>query len=452
MRHVLFALLALPLAACPGANLNQRAPGNRAGGTWLESGDIAVDPAGRHAFVRIGQDLFVGDLAGEHLTRIDGVAEPDLLAFWPAAAGDGFYALSRSWPRGSTLVSYDLAAGEARWSRDVEVTPDRLDVTPDGRRVILSDPDVALIDAATGADAGRYAAGAIVDLDVAPASDRVIVTERTAWTGDAGAPVTRIRILSGDDAALLCSAEVPNCADELAVHPDGERAYLAPTSCAQDPVSVIDVTADCRFEQNLPGFGPVALTRDGATGVAFLHDDAGYSLMMFDTATLETWSIPAGRQPPRYALTPDDATLVLDGLDLRDGPHPEPPPLAPGEAKQTLRIDAAPVRLVDLATRQVREASGPEVLLQWFVLDDDSRHAWIVHADRWKADGDRIDLEGAGLYQLDVAAAQVAAVPLPFEPDAINAIGGGAVLILRDGDRLQLYDVAAGAVTATLSP
>ena len=94
----------------------------------------------------------------------------------------------------------------------------------------------------------------------------------------------------------------PNCADEVAVQPEGTVALLAPKQCFvhplvlgppepeeewsdpeddwdewdewedADPTSVIDLTTR-EFVGNLPGFGPIVFSGDGRTAVAFSRQE-----------------------------------------------------------------------------------------------------------------------------------------------------------------------------------
>lgn len=443
--------VATSLGACAGANLNQRHAGNREGGVRVEGDEIAIDARGEFLIVRRGDRLLVGETATRTLRAIAGVVRPLRVAFWEGPRHAGFFALTPD----HHLVSYDLEARAVLWRvRAGDVTrATRLDVTPDGRRVILSGADVRLFDAASGAAAGRFEpARPIEDFDATPDSRRLIVTEREVWNH--GRPTTAIHVLSATTGEKLCTAEVPNCADELIVGPEGQRAYLSPTSCRRDPVSIVDVTADCGFETNLPGFGPVALTPDGRIGVAFLDRDADdpgapprpaevdrsdsrFHLMLFDTRTHELKTVPVGDHQPRYALTPDGKTLVVDGLVAFKGEDDK------------LVLDAQPVRLVDVASRELRVAGGPKVMLNAYVLGRDSRDVWLVHAPAFEIDKAEARPVGGQLFHLDVVAARIEPVRLPFAPSMLSALPGAGTLVLRDRRGIHLFDVAERRVTAT---
>ena len=468
MRYLSWGLIvAAVVGGCGGANLNRRAAGNRDGGIELERSEIAVDPRGQLLLVREGRQMLVGELATRRLEPITGVEAPRLLAFRAGGEPSGFYAVTAA----STLISYDLEARRVLWRRALPGASSlamrdgtrptawqRLDVTADGRRVLVAaGQNVLLFDAGSGAEVGRFAArGPVEDLDVSPDGGRVIVTEKEVWRGDL--PETAVHVVSSADGALLCTAVVPNCADELVVEPQGERAFLAPTRCRKDPVSIVDITASCRFETNLPGFGPIALSPDGGTGVAFLdrdvadpgapalpagvkNSDSRYHLMFFDTRTLALRTVAVGADMPRYAVTPDGKRLLIDGAHLvfreRSGKPGRPP-------ERTLEdVELLPVRILEVDSGALTTTEGPEVLLDAFVLGPDSQHAWLLH--HGKDDRRR-------LYEVDIAAARVSPVELPFRPLTLNTTPGGEVLILRGDDGIHLFDVARRQVTATFQP
>jgi hypothetical protein len=430
MSSVRVSLALCALAACGGANLNQRAAGNHDGGIAISHDEIAIDPRGEHIVVRAGTDLYAGDLATRTLARIANIDGAKLLAFHDA----GFFAYTAA----GELVSYDLGRGKQLWRRAPGGRWDRLDVTPDGAHVVLSGADVQIFDAVTGESAGGFTPErSIEDVDITPDSARIVVTEHEHWQDFQ--PWTDVHVVDAASGAKLCTATVPNCADELIIHPDGTHAYLAPTSCKRDPVSIVDITASCRFEKNLPGFGPVALTPDGATGVAFLErQDGGFDLMTFDTRSHELHTIPIGMHLPRYLLTPDGKTLVVDGVEE-----------VVGDGKQ-IALRSQRVRLVDLATRTVREAEGPRVMLNAFVVTPDSRQIWLIHSDDYLLDKREVRAVDIGLFAVDVPGARIERIPLAIAPEGINALPGVATLLLRDGSQIHLFDVASRRITGTV--
>jgi len=137
---------------------------------------------------------------------------------------------------------------------------------------------------------------------------------------------------------------IPNCEAPVSILPDESRALISPTFCEEgqssdpkdtwtnpDPVSIIDITAaGLSFLKNLPGFGPVALSQDGARAVAYLDvkridatmfDDKSqipganapqYHLLVIDPKTLQFSVDPIGNALPRFAMAEDGKGLLVD--------------------------------------------------------------------------------------------------------------------------------------------
>jgi hypothetical protein len=221
--------------------------------------------------------------------------------------------------------------------------------------------------------------------------------------------------------------DVPNCADDVAVTKSGARALLAPTRCSKDPVSLIELTPGSeRFARNLPGFGPVAIAPDGSTAVAFLDarnidptlfddpkkipasdfDQPRYHLMIIDVSTLGYEFVAVGDSLPRYAMTPSGEMLLVDSSYF-------------GES----------LRLFDTVTRGFRNVDGPSVRLQNFVISSDSQHAYLLYL---------------GLFDIDVPAAVVSKIDLPFLPQNINIAADDRSLYLRrDNNHVCVFDLEA---------
>jgi hypothetical protein len=160
--------------------------------------------------------------------------------------------------------------------------------------------------------------------------------------------------------------------------------------------------------------------------------------MTFDTRSHELHTIPIGMHLPRYLLTPDGKTLVVDGLED-----------ATGDGKQ-MSLRSQPIRLVDLSTRAVREAAGPRVMLNAFVVTPDSRQIWLIHSDAYVLDKREVRALDTGLYAVDVPGARIERIPVAVAPTGINALPGVATLLLRDGSQIHLFDVASRRITGTV--
>ena len=260
----------------------------------------------------------------------------------------------------------------------------------------------------------------IVDVDVLESGKRLLVTQEHAWDGDrVSTPISFIDLERDRQHTI----DVPNCADEVAVVPSERFAFLAPTTCLRDPVSVIDLETE-RWIRNLPGFGPVEVAPEGHLAIAFLDRDqidaelfddprqipskngVRYHVMFIDTTTLEFETLAIGDTLPRYALTPAGNLLLVDSSSW---------------------YDEGRLRLVTVESRRIVAVSGPDVRLEQFVVTSDSRRLFLLFD---------------GLYELALASALVRAVGLPFTPTNINITPDDRHLLLReDESTMWIYRV-----------
>ena len=470
---VVFAVSMAPLARCydddGGDNLNERTPGNGDDGVLLWNGEIAIDPTGHYLVATLDGRLIHGDLSNgttRALPRLDGttrlafdhagtsvfVSRVELEEEAEAVARRGGAIQIGARTNGSRLVRYDLSAGKELWSRPVEIArtldnryrPENypfLDVTDDDKRLVVSEAgQVSVLAADSGKQlltTGRLPRR-VVDVDLTRDQQHAVITLAHAWP-DAEHPETRVQIRDLKTFALH-EVVVPNCSSELAVMPDGKRAFLAPPTCEhtraddnfdepapptgkrRDPVSVIDLEQHA-FIRNLPGFGPVALVQGGDLAVAFMDretlDEAlfdhpeqipregpRYRLMLIDTETLEFETLELGDDVPRYALTPDGQLLLVD---------------AP-----SLWLDGR-IRILDTVTRELTQLSGPGLRLDNYVMTRDSSQAFLL--DR-------------GLFRISLAERRAVAEPIMFTPTRINITPDDRQLVLRESEEvLWLYDI-----------
>jgi DNA-binding beta-propeller fold protein YncE len=292
-------------------------------------------------------------------------------------------------------------------------------MTPDGKRIILtSDSSVALVDGANGSylsDVGATTFN-VRDVDITKDGRFVIVTR------DMGFSMTNVSMTRTENGEEVCDVEATNCADEVVLSQDETRAFLSPTLCNADPVTVIRLAEnDCAVEQQMPGFGPVALSPDGKTAVAFLDRDATdptgvivpadiqqsdtrYHLMFIDTTSLAFTTKPHGDNLPRYAFTPDGASLLVDvPMDL-----------------------LAKVEVLDAKSYTRRAVSGPPVKLHAFSFSPDSAKAFVIDS---------------GLFELDVDGAKLSPIPLAFPPSNLNITPDGMTLLVTNKVRSTVHFV-----------
>ncbi|MBI3183358.1 MAG: hypothetical protein HYZ28_14570 [Myxococcales bacterium] len=429
-----------------GANWNQKGPGSGASGVPLSLGEIAVSPDGAYVVSELDGQLVVGDpLTCE--TKALGIRSPGRLAF--AAAGERFFVTSTA---SEELFAVDRGTGIV-WRRPVQVdwqvdrggnkvpTP-RLLATPDGSALVLVHRRSVEVVSPSDGKTLQVHAGAreIHDADLLPHSGEIVLTYVHQWAGDA--PVTMIEVLpwQGGESRQF---EVPNCASDLVVMPHRPAArtrlaalwprevprtplasdqvapevpprlaFLAPSSCRKDPVSVIDLEHGT-FLRNLPGFGPVTVAQDGSTVIAFMDSSAleeglfregdarppegsgRYHLMFIHPATLRWQLVEVGAELPRYALTPDGTVLLVDSVNGH-------------------------TRVLDVEARAFRRLSGWIVQLGEYALSRDSKTAWVI--------------SDSSLYRIDIPKAQVELWPLPQAVTTLNILPDDRTLLLRGGE------------------
>lgn len=430
MRTALVCALPLfaALLACGegGNNANQRKVGDSPGGVTVGLGDIAVAPVGNYVVFRKNDALAMGS--------VETGAVRSLPVRWPSKL-----AFSKQRPvvyvgrdDVDELVAVDVTAQAVLWHQGISDSSSaalRLESSPDDRFVVAGDRhSVTVIDAASGRPLATHSfAQPLVDLEILPDSKRALIVEQHVWSG--ADPETHVTLIDLETSAKV-TLTIPNCADDIVVSADGSRAFLAPTTCQKDPVSVLDLRPGYeRFERNLPGFGPVARAPNGSTVVAFydrqkadaaLFDDsslmpgpgsARYHLMLIDSRTLGYEFAEVGESLPRYAVTPDGNVLLLDSDALL--------------TQQT-------ARLFDVPTRSFRSLSGPPLALDNFTLSSDSRHAYVLYE--------------TGLFDVNIPNANTSRLGLDFVATNLNISADDRYLFLRrSSSEVCIYDIAARA-------
>jgi hypothetical protein len=240
-----------------------------------------------------------------------------------------------------------------------------LDVTPDDRYLVLSnlplsdweeatydgDGDcwfgavnrckLAILDVDTGAVRTLSFDKRLRDIDYnRPSRDLLVTWGSYDW--DADINKTTVAFVDPESGDVEDQILFPNCADELTLVPNSGLALLSPTHClkksvqiSQDPISVIDLTAR-EFVQNLPGFGPVAVSPDGRRAVGFTRrevmedewdfhaQDEPVGLIVVETENLSWRVMDYGDHMPVFTISPGGDWLFVheegdgDGSDARD--------------------------------------------------------------------------------------------------------------------------------------
>lgn len=417
-----------------GANRGARSAGSGHGGVEVGQRELAVSPDGLRAVYSVEQRVRVLDLGAMTSTEVPAPGAA-LVAFRPKS--HGFFVQSRDRlvdPRADNptreheILAFDGERPAPLWRVSVPHVGGGITPLASGAVVLWGSEGIELLDSANGARSWSVdALGVPVDLDEVGGS--VLVTEAPREGDKVNPRRTVLRLLDVGSGRVKCQVAVENCTDEVVATADGRRAFLAPTFCGRDPVSVIDLEK-CAVERTLPGFGPVALAAGGRWAVAFADRDADdgrllplavknseerFHLLRIDPQTLAYEPIALGGWLPRYATTAR-ATLLVD----------------------TARKPAVQVRLVDLERGTVATTAGPAVPLEAYALAPDGQRAFVL---------------SSGLYVLRFDLPQLDSVPLKFLPVALNLTPDGRLLLLRDDeDRVHVLDAATLAERAVVAP
>jgi hypothetical protein len=357
---------------------------------------------------------------------------------------------------GRSLSRLDLDTLQVAPLADLGDAYTTLDVTPGGRWAIASNlPDsdmdeaffladrcigwqgedrctLAVVDAATGQAVTHSFASPLRDLDFSPVHRDLVLTTST-WDED-GQPVATLTFLSPESHQIVAAVDFPNCADELKLQPSGTLALLAPTRCqarqggSADPISVIDL-ASRTFVENLPGFGPVEISADGAQAVGFtrradMWTQWGYDqveevgLIVVDLPSLSWQVIEYGDREPGYYLAGSGRWLYAyestQDCRWRD------------RAAGYVCEDQRELARFDLHAGGQRVAlEGPVVALHRFALSHGGERLWA--------------LDDGKLVRIDVGSPSTHHVPLPVEPELINVRPQQDYLVLGEADAPRFY-------------
>jgi hypothetical protein len=445
---------ALPQPEEGGANANDRTGGGEEGEALL-TGMMIVSPDGSRALMQRNTTAVLADF--EQQLTLELPFQPQRFVFSKVRSVG--YALRDD----GTLVALDLATANELWSFALPSTQvSLLRVAENDSVVLIGEGATAhVVDAQTGIERGNVqVSGGVKNATFLPQHDAAVFVGYTAWVEHQ--PKTALTMVNLGTLESS-SIEIPNCDSKLVALPDESRALLSPTFCEEDkvsnpngvwtnpdPVSVIDIGAvGLSFVRNLPGFGPVALSKDGSRAVAYLDtermdssmfDDAAqvpkagadrYQLMVIDPKTQAFTLDPIGNALPRFAMTPDGKGMLVDSSVMYTRYS------AKANAQTDLKIDqnglqvsgsaelgvfseTAPFGYFDLDARQFTGFAGPAASLDRFVQTKDGR----VFTLRTRTDG-----MGGDLFQIDVQARTT--VDMGTLLRDIGILPDGLTLVLR---------------------
>jgi len=275
----------------------------------------------------------------------------------------------------------------------------------------------------TGKTAALTLGGAARDIDALSAGKRLAIT----WSvgGEQGARISLVKLADlfaspRRDKLAPVVIKVPNCADELVIVPGENKALLSPAWCGTDPISLIDLHK-AAFIKNLPGFGPIAVSEDGATAVGYTRKDAmadkwgteqptEIALIVISLAN-DSWKLhPWGAALPTFTIAPGGKHLYA--FDRIDG-HGDK---AAGKFVQ-----------LELATLKERPIIGGAVTMDRFAWSGDGKHLFL--------------LSNCALYQVANGLPVAHHVAVPGEPELLNLRPQQDKLILGEDDAPLFYIV-----------
>ena len=436
--------------------------------------DAAFSPDGRfvlrQALDADGQGcLSVADLEEWKVDHLEDVCNLRWIEFSPDGAVA--YLLEVSGNAVTALKLDDLSTEEVYETSDIYST---MDVSPDGESLVLTnkpttdwsesqyewntyDMDLrhlGIVRPSEGAVHEQTFPFAIRSVAFSPVDGAVLVA--MSWWKEDGLPEAQVHFMNPASGVVEDDITFPNCADEVAVQPEGTLAILSPNQCFvhpiilappeveeewpppedeweewedwddADPASVIDLTTR-EFVGNLPGFGTVQFSPDGETAVAFSRQETmmkqwnmfqkrAVGLILIRLEDLYWKVVDYGDDEPDYFIDPSGDHLYL---------HDE----EPGHD----RI----VRL-DLATDAMAVLEGPPTHLDDRSLAPDGAAIYVVAESQ--------------LRRVPVGGAAIEPMPLPFTPSQVFARPqGDALAVTETGNAaVHLVNPADGAVLSSI--
>jgi PQQ-like domain len=451
-------------AGAGGANTGDRSTGGDQGELLL-TGAMTVSPDSRYVIVQRNETTVLLNVATKVAKELPFAL--DRIVF---SQGNVAYAI-QSEPR--RVQALDLATGEVLWDKVPAFISPRgallAKLSEDGKTLLLGDTGrVFALDTKDGAIRDAVSLGTDpTDIAMVPGKNRALVAGTVAWRDHK--PITKI--IDIDLATLTqTSVDVPNCHAPLEVLPNAKRAFMSPTFCEEggevaksggwtnpDPVSIINLSASAPvFVRNLPGFGPVAMPKDGSRVIAYLDreradealfDDKSqiprgsadqFQLMTIDPDTLAFKLAPIGSVLPRFALTQKGDALLVDASSIRTRGAAT---LKASLSKDGLRLEASlfgnrgdnVFGQFDLASQRYQPFSGAPAKLDRFVQLADGKTIFALNAT--------FDGLGGDLFLVDLA--DKTSVSLNQSLRDIGLLADGKTVLLRK--RLPAASVTVGA-------
>ena len=415
-----------------GANRGLKVAGNVPGGIRLAAGDVAVAGLGNMFAMRQDRGVVTGNTGEAKAQELSAMPDAELLVFFTNGEGaflgkrDGDAVVVKAWRKSDNATLWETRVNaRAQNSRQLW-----MDLAKGGNSLVVTGQDVVVVNTVDGAIQASYRPQQeIHDVDITKDGNSIILTEGTA--GVASVTVERRSVDNPGSDVGACQATSANCPGETELARDDSVAFMAPTLCQQDPVSVFALGADtCEEKALMPGFGPVAMSPDGNTAAAFIDKNQlgfgmevpssvtdskdRYHLMFINVDTLGYTTVPAGDTMPRYAYTPDGSALLVD---------------TPMDPFSTARV-------LDLAHNTFRNFKGAPVKLHNFAFSLDGKKLFV-----------RDDL----LVEVDMTSLWTALSRVDLVPDGLNVTSDGKTVVLGNlpQDRVHFVDAQEGTERGT---
>jgi hypothetical protein len=422
-------------------------------GAQLLTGAMTLSPHGDVGLMQRNTTSVLVDFAKATAVQLDG--QVDRFIF----AKDNLRGVAMMKDR--SVQAIDIANGKRLWS----VTPAykssvgalRARLSDDNTNLVVVDNDrLLLIDVVRGDVRGSITLGETpTALVVVPGKNRVLAAGGTRWVNHL--PQTTIYEVDLESSAVRKTVAA-NCASSIQMLPDASRAFMSPTFCEEgrdskpkeqwtnpDPVSIIDLSeSGPNYLKNLPGFGPVAMTKAGDKLVAYLDmkridpamfDDKSqipgpksdqFHLMVIDPKSLAFTLSPIGPALPRFAMSPDGKSVLVDSsVTIVRGDVDFKLAVGPGGVTAGVSVFGGnvetPLGQFDLSARKYQAFVGPKAALDRFVQLPD---ASAVYTLKLSEDG-----LGGDLFKLDRSAAT--SVSLGKNLRDIGMLRDGKTLVMR---------------------
>lgn len=436
--------------------------------------DAVLTPDGKHLLVQTEQDggpcLAVAVLDSNDVFLPEGQCH--LRWVTPAAGGGAAYLLQQS---GSAVAALDLDTMGVYKTFTTDDVYSVMESSDEGDSLALSNQPVdewsesqyewslfdmdlrhlAVVRPGDGAVHEQTFPYAIRSVGFSPVDGAVLVA-MSHWKAD-GLPEALVHFMNPATGVVEDQLTFPNCADEVVPQPGGTRAILSPNRCfvhpvvltppepeeewpepeeewddwdemdEADPASVIDLE-ERKFVGNLPGFGPVAFSADGATAVAFSRQETMMKqwnffqqklvgLVVIRMEDLYWQVVEYGGDEPDYFFDATGANLLLHDQD--------------GGQDRIVRMDAQ--------THALTVLSGPPTHFDQKAATPDGKTIFAV------VDGK--------LRRIDAGADTIKEAELPFDVRQvfIRPQNDFVVVTAADGKAVHLLDVATLGVVKSVS-